>query len=223
MNTNDFPTVTEVLAPFSNFEAISPAILDAAAHRGKIVHGAISDLLCSIYSPDEKMTRIPILHRQLMNEYAHNRTKEIENNTTLQTHAGFLKSFASWFSSVEMTQIIFLENRLESSMYGFQGTPDLVCQFAGDKYLTVIDWKTSAVLSKSWGLQLAGYSLLVENQEYMAEILAIRLKKDGSGFIVNDYTYQLTSLQKKFVGALNLYNHFYGNGEYISWRALNTE
>jgi hypothetical protein len=91
-----------------------------------------------------------------------------------------------------VTGIILVEQRLISDVHQYTGQVDIVCQMSGDDRITVLDWKTSATLSKSWPIQVAAYGHLVKAnallpKESASRHMVVQLKKNGT-FKIHEYT-----------------------------------
>jgi len=102
---------------------------------------------------------------------------------------GYVAAGRKFLEMVDET--VLVEQRLTSDVHQFTGQVDLVCRIKGDKCLTLVDWKTSATLSKSWPLQLAAYGHLANANAYPlppgTRYMAIQLRRNGT-FIVREYT-----------------------------------
>jgi len=100
-------TVTEVLGPFTDFSAIDPEILEAAASRGTEVHNA-----CASYAQ-----LLPVLKLNKL-------------------HHGYFTSFVSWFDEF-VKEVIFVELRLFHSVYHYNGKVDLGCRLIDGNQMIV--------------------------------------------------------------------------------------
>ena len=133
---------------------------------------------------------------------------------------GYLDAARKFLDNV--TEIILVEKRLISDAYQFTGQVDLVCRIDGDARETVIDWKTSTSLSKSWSLQLAAYAHLVRASAYPirkdARHMAIQLRKNGSYFC-REYTNPAHDFAL-FLNCLTAYRYFNPKPSLIDWEAL---
>jgi len=121
----------------------------------------------------------------------------------------YIDSYIRWFE-------IFTPEKIagETEMYDhelkFKGIPDFVGKIKGSDEIGIIDWKTSQQTYKHWILQLAAYKHLVEHtlKLKIKWIATLRLKKDGSNALFNDWSdreYKATTL---FLNALELYKYF---------------
>lgn len=101
---------------------------------------------------------------------------------------GYFNAAVSFLENV--LEIGLFEIRLTSDIHQFTGQLDLVCRMIGDSSWILVDWKTSALISKSWPLQLAAYTHLVRANNFQFNIgrmTAVQLRRDGT-FKVNEYT-----------------------------------
>lgn len=100
---------------------------------------------------------------------------------------GYFEAAMKFLERVE--EISLCEVRLISTAHAYTGQVDLVCRIKGDECLTLVDWKTSSVTSKSWPLQIAGYRALVHQSGSGLSIgrgMCVQLKKDGT-YKINEY------------------------------------
>ena len=171
------PTVTRVLGVFNSFDGVPPEVLEAAALRGTKVHGAISATLAGLFVPD-----LP---------------EELD---------GYVRSFLGWLPVVE--EVVLVETQLVDQDNGFTGTPDAIVRIRGDEALSVVDWKTPATKGKLWRAQLAAYKRLARKAGYdVQRAMTLRLKKDGSRAILDEYTETAQDFQA-FLNALSAYRWF---------------
>jgi hypothetical protein len=93
---------------------------------------------------------------------------------------GYMDGARRFLENVEAVSLV--EERLVSDVYGFTGQIDLLCRVKGDEFNTLVDFKTSSIVSKSWPLQVAAYRHLVEANNYgkVGRSLIVQLKKDGT-------------------------------------------
>ena len=177
-----FPSVTTILAPWSDFDRVPADVLAAAAERGRIVHRVCSAHATGLWAPP-----VPI-------EYA-----------------GYIESFKRWLhSSVE--RVILAEAAFSHPVYGYSGHPDLIVQMKGDKGFTLVDEKTPVAKSKAWRLQLAGYKELSDVNGYPIErVMSLRLREDGSAPLANEYTGTLVADFATFLSCLQAWKFFKGD------------
>lgn len=91
-------------------------------------------------------------------------------------------------------KVIEVEKRMVDVGLGLAGTPDLICFMGGRR--CVIDKKTSQAMSKSMGLQTAGYKMLWNAQHPFQPVYdryGLRLEKSGKYKLVahDDYDDEL--------------------------------
>ena len=171
------PTVTRVLGCFADWSAVPPEVLEAAALRGTKVHGAISATLAGLFVPD-----LP---------------EELD---------GYVLSFLEWSRVIE--EVVLVESELVDEHFGFMGHPDAIVRIKGDKDLTVVDWKTPAAKGPLWRAQLAAYAVLAKQNGFkVRRAISVRLKKDGSRAIVDEYTDTARDFEA-FLNALSAYRWF---------------
>lgn len=84
-----------------------------------------------------------------------------ENRLKVETVDALLVPYLEGFKKIIAdNQIKFLETEIRhTSRLGFTGRPDIVCMKKNE--LTIIDTKTPKKVSKSCGIQLAGYEILI--------------------------------------------------------------
>lgn len=158
---NEYIRVTQLLEAFSNFSNIPKDMVEAASERGSAVHD-----LCNLYALDSLIEPIP------------------------EKIKGYFESFKNWFDD-HVERVIQTEERLDHSELFFTGKYDLLCTLKDDPTkIVLIDYKTSATPSKTWQLQSAAYSILIEDQKDMIvdRRLVLMLQKDGSSASVIEYT-----------------------------------
>jgi hypothetical protein len=171
------PTVTRILALWADFSGVAPDVLENAARRGTAVHRVCGCLAQGLWFPEPQ-----------------------------EDCAGYVESFLTWFPVVE--SVILSEGELVDKALGYRGHPDLICRIRGDKALALVDFKTPATKSPLWRAQLAAYKRLAEIGGYpVKRVGTLRLKKDGSRPIFDEYTDSATDLAG-FVAALNAHRYF---------------
>lgn len=178
-----FPSVTQVLAPFSGLEKVKelkPDVIETASIRGTYVHDMCEKLLTSTF---------PIV--------------DIE-----EEYKGYIESFLQFKEQIE--EVCFVEKRLYHNAMGYHGKPDIYCRLKGDDGFSLWDWKTPYSSNKVWALQIAAYRKLLEVNNYpVIRQGMIRLRKDGKKPIINEYTSTYNNDFALFVSCLNVYKHFY--------------
>ncbi len=121
---------------------------------------------------------------------------------------GYWQSFMHWFADVE--EVIALETRLFDTALGFHGQADIICRMRGDSFLSLWDYKTPAVVSRTWGPQWAGYCHLSNVNGFPVQRGGmIRLRKNGRPPLVKEYTDSMRRHWNTFVSALNCHNAFF--------------
>lgn len=95
----------------------------------------------------------------------------------MELYALALKSFLK----AHVAEPLFTERSFVSEAERVGGTPDLYCRM-NDGALAVVDYKTSAQLSREHGLQTALYALLLREHGYdVQKRICVRIKKDKPG------------------------------------------
>lgn len=149
------PSVTQLLEPIRpDFAGIPPAVLEAKRELGTAVH-----LACELDDDDD-----------------------LDEDSVPGAVAPYL---AAWrrFKADTGAEVLANERKLVHTSLHYAGTLDrLVRVRAGDVYL--IDLKTSISMSAHFGVQLAGYQLLLEVSDDLADVKLARkglqLKNDGT-------------------------------------------
>jgi hypothetical protein len=173
-----YPSVTAILGHYTDFSCIKPEVLENAARRGQRVHAICASKLQGLWVPD-----VP------------------------EDCAGFVASFDSWSSGI-VEELVACEVELIHPVFKYVGHPDMVVRLKGDSTLTVLDLKTPATKQKTWRYQIAAYKQLIESND-IGEVgrgMCLRLKKDGSSPIVDEYTSMAGDFQV-FQAALIAHNY----------------
>ncbi len=148
------PRVTEILAPWSNFDGVPPEVLEAAADRGQRVHTACHAYVMGLFdNPGEDAQ-------------------------------GYVDGFKAWFDRrVDDVFGAEIELKSQSGFDCFSGVvghPDLIVKMKGEETLTLVDIKTPATLLRIWNVQLAAYKALsFKNGIDIDRMAILRLKPDG--------------------------------------------
>ncbi len=145
------PSVTQILAHFTDFSMISPDFLQAAAERGTAVHEA-----CAAYALG--------LHKVVPEELA-----------------GYLDSFKSWFNNYVVEVLAVEEEVIHPAFgyVGHVDLIATVAGIRPKQTVAVIDYKSPVVASRSWNCQIVAY-LEASRDRYGTEIAgALMLRKDG--------------------------------------------
>lgn len=102
---------------------------------------------------------------------------ELDLDATSEAVVPYVLAWRSYRATVG-AEVVLSEQRLYHPDLRFAGTLDRVLRIKGQNYL--IDLKTGAVPSASWGVQLAGYQLLLAaSQEPIHFRAALILKPDA--------------------------------------------
>lgn len=91
-----YPSVTQVLSPFTDFSMIPAAILERSCLRGTAVHDICANIASGLF-----VTNIP------------------------EEAAGYVASFQRWFDFL-VDEVLLVETRLVDTDFGYHGEPDLV-------------------------------------------------------------------------------------------------
>ncbi len=147
------PRVTEILAPWSNFDGVRPEVLEFAADRGKRVHAA-----CHAYAMG------------LFDNPGH----DVQ---------GYVDGFKTWFDRSVVSVICAEDEfkaAKNSIIPGIIGHPDLIIKMRGEVKTTLVDIKTPSSLMPIWNVQLSAYKQLCEENTVRIDRMAIlRLKPNG--------------------------------------------
>ena len=155
----EVPSVTTILKILNK-----PALLHWANYLG-FKRLNIKDVL-------EKSSNIGTLVHSMVYAYLMDRyfifiNTELCNINTLKY---YMDNFLTWRKTHDIKPI-FAEKQITSLDFG--GTIDLYCEFDNKK--TIIDYKTSKSFYSSMFLQLAGYTMLLEEKGYIVEQVGIVL------------------------------------------------
>ena len=194
-NDTGLCSVTTCFSPYISWDKISPQVLANAAERGSRVHQALADELNGEFAVVDDEIR------------------------------GYVEAGRKFMENVE--EVLVVEERLISDVHQYTGQVDLVCRMSGDEdsgsnsRLTIVDFKTSSIVSKSWPLQLAGYAFLVKANNIRMNIkrhLAVQLRKDGT-YKINEYTNPARDFSL-FLNALTIFKYFNPKPIVIDWESL---
>jgi len=156
-----FPSVTEVLQPFSGYGSVPESVLEAASARGTFVHAA-----CAAIAKGEWLPRPP---------------KEF---------GGYVASFRWWFERY-VDDVLLVEEELTDPELEFIGHPDLLIVSKALGGIILPDIKTPLNQQKVWACQLAGYRRLVQVDRNIVpdRIGSLQLSPDGKPPKFHDYTH----------------------------------
>ena len=120
---------------------------------------------------------------------------------------GYLDSFRRWFDLVD--KVLLTEEYLESSLWGFCGTVDVVCTLKHDERIVLVDYKSPLAYNRSWDLQTAGYKILYEEKhnDKVERWGSLRLREDGGVAIFNEARPESV---RAFLGALEAQKYMEG-------------
>lgn len=161
----EFPRVTEILKPFTNFDHIPVKVLDGAAARGTSVHAICAAIAKGEWIPESMID--PELR-------------------------GYVESFKLW-SLANVDKFNVIEKRFAHSWLEYTGQVDfVVVNTLGQSYL--VDIKTGKTPQKTFPLQMAAYKeLLAQHNITVIGAVLVYLDKDGKYpkvQIINDLTEQ---------------------------------
>jgi hypothetical protein len=177
MERDDYFHVTEVLGPYAYAGMIDPSVLRSAGIRGTRVHEMVNNYLTCI--PEDVWDA------------------ELEP---------YLDSFKKWYKKVQCKAVLHRELTLFDDEFCLQGTLDGIYEMQ-DGELILVDYKTSAAPSKTWGLQLSAYKYMYElahPDKKISRLQVIHLQKTGEEATVIEYEESLGI----FKTCLLLYKYF---------------
>jgi len=120
---------------------------------------------------------------------------------------GYFDSFKRWADLV-IDKVFIVEKRLSDKRLGYCGQPDTIVILRGDRYAVLPDWKSSQAYQSWWEIQVGAYRALAEANGYETyKGLSVRMKKDGSGCLVNEHKSNVRAWNI-FVGLLNAHKFF---------------
>lgn len=176
-----YPSVTQVLSPWANYDSIPPHVLAQAQERGIRVHGACFATALGVWFP-----KLPP-----------------------EWH-GYLTSFENWLNDY-VADIVLVEPELVCKKKKLKGHPDFILQMKGDGCLSIPDLKTPLSHSRAWAPQCAGYRYLATESGYpVGRNFALRLKPDGKPALMNEYTGNYAHDLSILYNALACWRYFNG-------------
>jgi len=177
-----YPSSTQILGVFVDFDKIPAHILSYATERGQLVHR-----ICSVEAEGlPYYGKIP------------------------SDSIGYILSFRQWLE-VAVDEVVLVEKRLYDDDLGYCGQPDLVVRMKGDDFLSVPDLKTPKAVQRIWRGQLASYLSLVKKAGYDARrAFSVRLRDNGALPIIDEYTDDARDMAA-FISALTAYKYFKGD------------
>ena len=167
-----------------DFKGVPVEILEAAAARGTEVHNA-----AALYAQGLFVPRFSLPDRE-----------------------GYFESFKAWFNQY-VKEVICVEAEFISTDFNYVSHIDLVCRLT-DYRRVVVDYKTPAIVSKTWRLQLASYRhVFIEElkrggaTDLQVDCMSLRLMKDGKKAKALYYDEKLQDFPV-FLSCLNVYRFF---------------
>jgi hypothetical protein len=142
--------VSSALSYYSDFSAIKPDVLAAAAARGTRVHAAIASYLTGAFSVPELLPGEDLM----------------------------FESLVLWVDAM-VAEVIDVEPELKSIDLGYVGHPDLIARLK-NRSLAVVDFKTPQNEAMGWPIQIAAYRQLVAEKYLEApDGYAVSPRPDG--------------------------------------------
>ena len=178
--SSSLPSVTQVLAPWTDYSRIPEHVLANASERGSRVHAVCAARIQGLWHP-------PV-------------GEDI---------AGYVQSFDDW-ARLAVDGVLLVEPELVDDRIGYCGHIDLVCTIRGDdEGATVVDLKTPQALGFTWRAQLAAYrNLATVNGFNVTRVVSLRLAKDGGRARLDEYTGTAGPDFAGFLSALNAWRYF---------------
>lgn len=166
-----FPSVTEILKPWSDFSMIPPAVLEAASVRGTAVHDACATIARGL----------PVLSM----------SQEIE---------GYVESYSRWFELM-VDEVLLVEERLIDVAFGYNGEPDLIVRSNHQEIILVDNKTPVQLLKTWQLQCAGYYNLAVKQGITPDKCGSLRLHPDGKiakmeyyGNSLNDFNLFLQAL-----------------------------
>lgn len=181
---SNYPSVTEVLSPYSGYDQIPPWHLEKAAERGTIVHAHCAAIALGQWAPSPK-----------------------------EEYAGYVQSARLWFDAF-VDEVLFVEEELVDSELCYCGHPDLIVRSHKLGGVILPDYKTPVnVHRKIWGAQLAGYENLAKKDPRfdlppIDRLGSLRLDKEGKLAKFDEFTENKIACWAAFYGALIAHRFF---------------
>jgi predicted RecB family nuclease len=131
-------------------------------------------------------------------------SKPMELTPEMDPHAQAIRDFLD----KHVAEVLGTEIEMVSETRGFGGTADLYCRLKGGA-LAVVDYKTTLSLTRTHGVQLAGYALLLKDNGFpVQKRMAVRVKKEAGAegkFYARDYPDHKEDVEA-FLACLRLWN-----------------
>lgn len=161
---------------------IRPEVLAVAADRGTALHSLFARRLAGLMIFPEELEDALI---------------------------GYYQSFENWLDLM-VSQVVMVEKTLTDPIQGFQGTPDAIVQIKGDAALTLMDWKSPQVATKTWAIQVAAYRVLAEKAGYpIKRVATLQPHPKGKRAKFTEYSRGSQRDYAIFLSALNCHRYFY--------------
>lgn len=183
-----YARVTEILSPYNDYGNIPPDVLARAADRG---------------------TRVHEYCRQYAAAWSLHAADMFDVDEVASDCMPYVMSYIGWHDH-HIKHVWHQERRLNCDILRISGQLDMVATLHYDdlSVKTVIDLKTPQDVKKSWGLQLAAYQYLAEQNNITVHRRAVlQLSKTGGKATLIDYNDHKNDL-KLFLGAVDLYWYF---------------
>lgn len=179
MSALDYPRVTEILRPFTNFDFVPKKILDNAKTRGTSVHALCAGIAKGAWVPDSMIA---------------------------EDLRGYVESFKKW-SDAQVSKFVVIEQRFVDEHLKYTGQVDFVVVGKDDE-LYLVDIKTGVTPQKTYQLQIAAYeNMLTKHHIQVKGALLVYLNKDGE-FPEVDLIEDFMERFHIFLSALDCYNFF---------------
>ena len=173
-------SVTESLQPFTDFSQIPPDVLANATERGTRFHKWAECYLLDQWAPVSENIR------------------------------GYVESLKQW-RKIAVEETLFVEKEIICPQYQFMGHIDWIGRLKGDpeNFITVLDWKTPLVESKTWRIQLSAYWYLAKKLGLnVRRCAALMPRKDGKKAALKEYTEFQACHFNIFLSCLNCTRYF---------------
>lgn len=146
-----YPRVTEVLHPYTSYNEVPQNILQHAAARGTRVHAICAGIANGAWITNEAMG---------------------------EECVGYVRSFEQWFDQY-VEEVLLVEKRYIDKVLGYTGQIDFLIR-AKNGTRCLVDLKTSARPQKTYGIQMAAYSNLLDSEGIMVDrSMLVYLNKIG--------------------------------------------
>jgi hypothetical protein len=177
---SQYPSVTEILSPYSGYDQVPDNYLTIAAERGTLVHSYCAAIAKKEWAPD-------------LNESCR----------------GYVESFRRWFDAF-VDDVLLVEEELEDPALKYCGHPDLLIRSSALGGVILPDLKTPKAVKTIWGAQLAAYDNLIKRNMNIEShrIGSLQLSESGKMAVFDEFTEFRGSYFAAFYGALIAHNFF---------------